>query len=79
MKSKDYSVMKQIPREMMSLTLYDGRPAYIFADRKTGKLPLGEFCCDRSTCPYCGEKLINGECSCYSYKRVKAYNASLGK
>lgn len=71
--------MKTIPREMQSLKLYDGRPAYIFADRKTGKFPLNEFCCDRNTCPYCGDKLVNNECVCYSYKRVKAYNASLEK
>ena len=78
-KLNNYWVMREIPKELLSLKIYDGRPAYIFADRKTGKFPLGEFCCDRSTCPYCGEKLISGDCACYSYKKVKEYNATLSK
>lgn len=69
--------MEKIPNEMKKIKLYDGRPAYIFADSKTGKFPMNEFCCDRKTCPYCGEKLKNDECDCYTYKRVKHYNDSL--
>ena len=69
--------MKKIPNEMKSIKLYDGRPAYIFADSKTGKFPLKEFSCDRQTCPYCGKKSQANVCDCPSYKRVKHYNDSL--
>ncbi len=69
--------MKQLPKEMMSLKLYDGRPAYIFADKKTGRFPLNEFSCDKKTCPYCGREFKDEECSCSSYKTVKVYNSSL--
>ena len=69
--------MKQIPSELKALKLLDGRPAYIFADRKTGKFPTNDFSCDRKTCPYCGEPLKDNSCSCFAYKKAQEYNASL--
>ena len=69
--------MKKIPKELEALKLHDGRPAYLFVDRATGKLPLKEFSCDKKTCPYCGEEIKQDSCSCYSYKKAKEYNKSL--
>lgn len=76
---KYYLVMEQIiiPKELKELKLHDGRPAYIFADKISGKFPLLGFCCDKNVCPYCGKTVHKEACSCTAYKTVLEYNKSL--
>ncbi|MBQ8870055.1 MAG: hypothetical protein IJ019_01610 [Alphaproteobacteria bacterium] len=78
---KYYLVMERIiiPKELKELKLHDGRPAYIFIDAKTGKFPTIGFCCEKSTCPYCGQIVQQETCSCVAYKTVLEYNKSLNR
>lgn len=69
--------MRKYPKELEGIMLYDGRPAYIFANMHNGRFPTKGFCCDVSRCPYCGEISSDEHCNCRSYKAVLAYNRSL--
>lgn len=66
-----------LPREVKELRVYDGRPAFLFADWN-GKLPLkrvnkeGVPCC-----PYCNEPLVYTKCRCFSFRKAEEFNASL--
>ena len=69
--------MRDYSKELKEIKLYDGRPAYIFANMQRGRFPTKGFCCDANRCPYCGEVSSSEHCTCRTYKTVLAYNRSL--
>ena len=71
-------IISTLPKSLKEIKLKDGRPAYIFLPYNK-RFPTKESIKGKEICPYCGKELQQGQCHCYSFKRVVEFNSKLEK